>query len=63
MASSGENALDMAYLVAALVEDYGGELIVSESWFTSESNPFVGSRLKLDNKGGSIHITLEEEGN
>lgn len=60
MASSGE--LDLAYLVAALVEEYGGELRVSEDWFTQPENPFAGARLAMNNVDGVITITLEEEG-
>lgn len=62
MASSDSKALDLAYLVAALVaESDEGRLRVSETWFTEEVNPFFGSRLKLTNEDGNIYIELEEE--
>lgn len=61
MESSDSKALDLAYLVAALVEEAGGRLEVSQSWFTSDENPFTGARLKLTSDGEIIAIELEEE--
>lgn len=61
MASSGDKSLDLAYLVAALVAENDGSISVSEDWFTTTENPFVGSRLKLTNENGVITIELEEE--
>lgn len=60
MASTDENVLDLAYLVAALVEEAGGELKVSQDWFTIEDSPFTGAQLKLTNENGFIVIKLEE---
>lgn len=60
MGSKDESSLDISYLVAALIEENGGKLTVSESWFTLEENPFAGAHLKLTNENGLITIELEE---
>ena len=58
MASSESAGLDIAYLVAALVEESGGEIVLSSEWFLTEENPFLGKRLNLRESDGLIHITL-----
>ena len=58
MASSSN--LDISYVVAALIEEAGGELEVSTSWFTSEHDHFGGKQLKLEELNGVIRITLAE---
>lgn len=62
MASSHDAAasLDIAYLVAALVEEAGGELTVSTEWFSLEDSPFLGKQIRIDEAEGLLHITLVE---
>lgn len=58
MASSSN--LDIAYIVAALIEEAGGALEVSTSWFTSKQDHFGGKQLKLEELDGVLRITLVE---
>lgn len=62
MGSSSNNvpSLDIAYLVAALVEEAGGTLTVSTEWFVSDQSPFEGKSLKMTETDGLIQITLTE---
>lgn len=52
--------IDLAWVLAGLVEESGGALSVSTEWFEQDPHPFLGKQLGLQVAEGNLIITLVE---